>query len=287
MIELEESLKSLLQNRVHRFATCWKIERKDGAVLRLTDHNGRLRFMGDVYSPAGSFNASARQKQSDLRGQNFEILGAISSASIRTEDLRQGRYRGASITEYLVDWRYPWVGQFRSTKFFILETRFSGELWEAQVTGITRLLGQAVGDVYTRDCPFVLGDARCKVNLPALTLFSAEVVSAASRGTFTAQHAGFAGKPSDYWDLGVVTWTSGQSNGLTAEVKSGTIPAGNQVTLTLQVQMPVNIAAGDKFKISPGCDGLAQTCVSKFDNFVNFGGFLFIPGRDALLQTPE
>ena len=45
------------------------------------------------------------------------------------------------------------------------------------------------------------------------------------------------------------------------------------------------IAAGDTFTLIAGCNGLKSTCVSKFSNVVNFGGFEFIPGSDEVLRV--
>lgn len=41
-----------------------------------------------------------------------------------------------------------------------------------------------------------------------------------------------------------------------------------------------NLKGGDTVQIFPGCDHLKATCITKFDNLLNFGGFPFIPIRN-------
>lgn len=48
---------------------------------------------------------------------------------------------------------------------------------------------------------------------------------------------------------------------------------------------PFKIECGDTFRVFPGCDKFKTTCRDKFSNIVNFRGFDFIPGRDALSKV--
>lgn len=48
--------------------------------------------------------------------------------------------------------------------------------------------------------------------------------------------------------------------------------SGGQIELTLARDPTVALAVGDLVELRPGCDGLAETCGGKFDNFVNWGG---------------
>lgn len=48
-----------------------------------------------------------------------------------------------------------------------------------------------------------------------------------------------------------------------------------------------NIQMGDAYQVRPGCDKAASTCKDKFGNFINFGGFPSVPGKDAIMQTPD
>ena len=53
--------------------------------------------------------------------------------------------------------------------------------------------------------------------------------------------------------------------------------------------MPYVIAVGDTFTIYAGClKRYEEDCgPAKFDNQVNFRGFPFLPGNDAMLRGPQ
>jgi uncharacterized phage protein (TIGR02218 family) len=88
----------------------------------------------------------------------------------------------------------------------------------------------------------------------------------------------------NYFKRGYVKWTSGDNTGLTMEVNKSFGTAGR---IVLWLPMPYNVAVGDTFNVVAGCDRLYSTCINKFDNVVNFRGFPWIPGTDAVLRTPD
>jgi len=88
----------------------------------------------------------------------------------------------------------------------------------------------------------------------------------------------------DWFNLGLITWKSGANLDLKSEVLDWDSTAKE---VEIQFATPFDITVGDTFDISPGCDKLKQTCIDKFDNLVNHGGFPFIPGTDQMLQTPR
>lgn len=56
--------------------------------------------------------------------------------------------------------------------------------------------------------------------------------------------------------------------------------------ITLFLPMNWDIAVGDTFTITRGCDKTPETCKS-FANYKNYGGFPDVPGMDAILKTPD
>jgi len=159
------------------FATCWRISRSDGVILRFTDHSTPLDVLTDqdllqsvtdgneTFYPAGGFDASARQLRPALEAQNLEVKGFLSSSKITYDDLFAGRYDDAEVTEFTVDHRYPWLGPFRVTRYWVLEVGYDEESWTAKVVGISRWLKQGAGRTYGPECDADLGDARCGYNI--------------------------------------------------------------------------------------------------------------------------
>jgi uncharacterized phage protein (TIGR02218 family) len=295
--DLMQGPRSLLQGKVLRPATLWRVERKDGLVLCFTDHDRTLLYESELYYPAGGFDASARQKRSALRERNLSLMGVISGSEITAEDIKAGRYREARVKETLVDWMYPFAGSFFEAEYWIVEISWSGEQWEAEMSGLTTWLRRDIGDVYSKTCRWRLGErygeeavAGCKVNL---ALMRSELVTVAGisdpRTQFTmnlTQAKDVAGNPVDlvdgWYNYGKITWKTGANQNIVSEIK-------NQVgkVITLQLKTPFNIATGVRFDIEPGCDRLKGSCHEKFNNILNFGGFPFVPGTDAMLRTPR
>ena len=274
-------MESLLDPQgAHHLALLWHLERVDATDFYFTDHDKDITFESNTYTPVGSLSASAVQKEVGLRAANFEVVGLIESSTITHDDLRAGLYNHAHIREYYVDWRYPWAGTMFRREYWINEIRYSGERWEAQVAGLTTFLKPKVGRVYTRTCPYQLGDAKCTVALTGGNASSGTVSTVTeARRVFTTTLT----KTTDWGTFGIITFTGGSNNGLSFEVKKYTETSG---TVELFVSTPFDVAGSDSFTITAGCAKTVEACQS-FSNIVNFGGFPFIPGTDKMLETPD
>jgi uncharacterized phage protein (TIGR02218 family) len=83
---------------------------------------------------------------------------------------------------------------------------------------------------------------------------------------------------SEYFQGGIVQWTSGLNLGLQMEVKLYNIGY-----VELFQPAPYQVSVGDTYTIQAGCDKQLQTCISRFNNVINFRGEPFIPGSDSLM----
>lgn len=282
---------------------CWKIEPTGISTLYLTAHDSSLVLAdGNTYSPVGSLDMSAHSRDSELRDHNVEYRGAITDDAITTEDLIAGRYKEAKITESLVDWLYPWMGHFIQNIYWIGESTFSGEEWECEVSGLTRFLQQPVGRTCDRSCPYDLGVINaqgfgCPVDTdtgasPDVWAYASVVTAVDSdepRRIFRA--SGLSSVIDDDWArLGVIEFVTGNNNALKGIIKSFD-DVNKEIELIMP--MPYNIAIGNSFTITAGCDGTFISCSEKFttagnpDIYIDWGGFKFIPGTKRALKTPN
>ncbi len=115
------------------------------------------------------------------------------------------------------------------------------------------------------------------------TLWSGTVDSVTDRKQFADSTLNDAATADDYFKYGLLTWTVGLNAGLQSEIKSYTQSTGE---LVLWTSMPYTIATSDEFVVEAGCDKARATCRDKFANLVNFQGFPWVAGRDAMFQTP-
>jgi len=85
----------------------------------------------------------------------------------------------------------------------------------------------------------------------------------------------------DYFNYGKLIFTGGQNVSIHMEVKDF-IDVDNVFEMFLP--FPFDIEVGDTFQVFAGCDKRLETCKTKFDNHINFQGFPYIPGQDAITK---
>jgi uncharacterized phage protein (TIGR02218 family) len=285
MIVLAAPMESLRIAHTHRFATCWKIIRADGTTYYFTTHDRPLSIPvanhTETYVPVSSVAPSARQKLAQLQDRNLEVRGVIDASSISFADLFAGKFRSATVAEFVVDWRYPWAGNFGVTQYVMGQISFNGEYWECQMQGITVRMKQPIGRTYGRICDANFCDARCGLHSSDFLVSYTVASVVTSQTTFTATGTAEA---NDFFSAGNILWSTGANAGINTDVLSYTA-SGNTFTLTIPATGAIQV--GDTFEALAGCDKTYTTCNNRFNNIVNFRGFPFVPGTDRLIQTPN
>ncbi|MDF2097319.1 DUF2163 domain-containing protein [Aquibaculum arenosum] len=258
--------------RLTRLATCWRVERRDGAVLGFTTHDRELTFGNLTYVPAVSFQPTEVRARSDLSPGALEALGGFSAEEISEADLRAGLYDGAEVTIWQVDWADP------SAERRLLARGTIGEVsadtaeggFRAELRGMAGQLAQPIGEVYQPLCRADLGDARCGVNLGPLTV-ATTVTALGGGGPFEAadpRSLELAASVADgAYNYGLLTFTGGANQGLAFEIAESD---GGRVHLF--ERPPHDVALGDAVTIVPGCDKTLATCRERYSNLVNFRG---------------
>ena len=264
-------------------ARAWAVVRRDGAVLGFTDHDRDLEFEGIRFRADTGMTARALMQTTGLSVDNSEAVGALSSAAVTEADLIAGRFDGAEVRAWLVNWARPEerVLQFRGT---IGEIVRAGGAFRAELRGLTEALNQTQGRAYQRDCTAVLGDRQCGFDTARPGYSGEWAVEAVAEGRLF--RFSDPGSFSERWfEKGRLRVLGGQAAGLFGHVKTDRITGGERV-IELWEQVGVEPRAGDRVRVEPGCDKLAATCRSKFNNFINFRGFPHVPGEDWLISYP-
>jgi uncharacterized phage protein (TIGR02218 family) len=152
--------------------------------------------------------------------------------------------------------------------------------FQAEVRGLAHLLNQPTGRAYGYSCDADLGDARCTIDLtnPLYRGVGTVTAIADARRLTVSGLDSFA----DQWFTGgKLTFTTGANANRAMEVKRHGV-AGARITIELWQQMSEAVAIGDAFTVTTGCDKQFATCKTKFGNAVNFRGFPYMPGNDAI-----
>lgn len=257
-----------------------KITRKDGQVFGFTTHDQNISFEGVDYKANGFSSTDTLRADSRLNATDYDLNGILSDDSLSEPDLKNGLFDHARIDTGWINWQSPEHGVLWLRRSWFGTVVFEGNAYSVRTLSFQDLLQRPVGEIYSPDCRFNLGDANCGVNL-ASQIFNGSVTALGAADTFE-DYTLFA--PENFYTGGQIQWQSGANAGLSME-----IAAYNAATpsLTLWLPMPQPINIGDAYTLTPGCDKRLTTCKQKFSNQQNFGGFPHLPGLDKILQYPD
>ncbi len=281
---VSDQLRAHLATGITTLCRCWAVNRRDGVVLGFTDHDVDLSFDGIDFAADSGMAARAFEQTTGLAVDNTEALGVLSAAALREEDIRAGRYDGAQVRAWLVNWAD--VSQrlvlFAGT---IGEIERAGSAFRAELRGLAETLNQPQGRVYQKNCAAVLGDAACGVDLDAPGYSAVESVQAVRANKFL-EFSGLGGFADRWFERGRVVVQSGAAAGLVGLIKNDRAGGAGRI-IELWEAPGAPIAVGDRLRLEAGCDRRLETCRLKFGNVLNFRGFPAIPGEDWLMSVPR
>ena len=278
-----EALAAHLRTCATTVCRAWAITRRDGVLLGFTDHDEDLSFEEISFSASSGLSARAFEQTTGLAVDNTEAVGVLSNPAIKSEDIRAGRFDGAEVRVWSVNWTDVEARRlvFRGS---LGEIERSGQMFRAELRGLADQLGQSFGRYYQRKCGAVLGDAACGVELDTSQFTMEGEVLSVDRGTVLRVLGG--SEYADGWfTRGPVSVVSGLGAGDRAVVKRDWSEGDVRAVELWDVLSPA-LSLGDRVKLVAGCDKRSESCQVKFSNFNNFRGFPDIPGEDWLVRYP-
>jgi uncharacterized phage protein (TIGR02218 family) len=281
MKQLPAGLSASLASGVTTLCTCWRLQRGDGAVFGFTNHDRALTFAGVIFEPSSGVTASETESALGLQVDTMEVEGALSSDAITDDDIALGLWDNAAVEIWRVDW-------LDTASRVILRRGSTGEVtrgtiaFTAELRSLAHELNQESGRTFQRPCDAVVGDARCGIDLASPTWRGSGTVIASADDRLLSV-AGLGAFAEDWFNHGLLTWTSGENPGGKVEVASHLIQAGGAVMLKLWRRAARPVGIGDAFQVTAGCSKAFAECRSKFHNAANFRGFPHMPGNDATM----
>lgn len=276
-----EGLLTHLETGATTVCRAWAIDRVDGVQFCFTDHDGDLQFEGMVFKANSGLTARALQQSTGLSVDNTEALGALSGLAITESDILAGRFDGATLRSWQVNWANPSdrMLQFRGSLGEV--TRAAGA-FQAELRGLAEALNQPNGRSFQTACAAVLGDASCGFD-PARPGYSEELTVIEVKDQRLLRVPALA---ADRWyEKGRLRVLTGAAKGAIGIIKNDRIDASGRL-VELWQQIGGGLTPGDRVRLEAGCDKRAETCRLKFNNFNNFRGFPHIPGEDWLAAYP-
>ena len=253
-------------------ALCWRLERADGAGIALTSHDQRLARDGIVFEPAPGMMPASIRRGLGLEPDEGEVAGALSSEALDEQDLALGRWDGATLQLTAVDWADPVGAPIQLLGGEIGSVTIDGDGFTADLRGAAAKLEEPVCPATSAECRASFGDKRCRVDL-AGRIVRATVVAAVD-GSLTLDQT-FDSR----FVFGRLRFMSGASCGLTSAIL-----AVSGATVQLRDLPRGAVEVGCRVELREGCDKTLATCVTRFDNAVNFRGEPHLPGNDLLTR---
>lgn len=269
-------IQAHLDLNVTTLAWCWKATRRDGAIFGFTSHDQNLTIDGIIYYAETGLNATNAQAKVGTSVDNLEVGGMLDSNTITEEDLRSGLWDGCEIKVFIVNWKNT-VQQLTIQVGTLGDVTIKKLQFTAEMRSLAQFLQNTIGRIITKRCDADFGDTRCGINIATYTLTD-------SVGIVLSDSSFISNTTLSLNPFGKLTWTSGLNSGSSMEVKS---IATNNITLVLPMANSIQI--GDTFSIHSGCDKnfTSTTGCSSYSNQINFRGFPFIPGVDAIMLYPN
>ena len=265
-----------MSDQLLTLALCWRVERRDGVMLALTDHDRDLVVDGVTYRAAPGMVPSAIVRGEGLDADTMEVSGALGVGAFRRDDLLAGRWDGARVVIGAVDWSDPARAAIALGEGRIGEVALDGHGFTAELRGAQAQLERPASEATSPTCRATLGDQRCRVAMAPRRRFARVAACAGAEVTLES------GAPVDdaYGD-GVLRWFGGANAGLTSAI---TRSAG--AVLTLRDTPLFAVAPGVLVEVTEGCDRRLATCAGRFGNVRNFRGEPHLPGIDLLTRYP-
>lgn len=269
-------MADFLKRELATAAICWRLERRDGVALGFTTHDRDLAIGGLVYRAAPGMLPSSIASSDGFDLDTLDVEGALTANAITAADLKAGRWDGAAVRVFMVDWEAPDGETFALARGELGEVSIRGDAFEAELRGPTAALDRPVVEQTSPECRARLGDKRCRVDLAARTRL-ARIVAVSDEDVIEVDVS--AGD--DVWRYGRLRWLCGLNSGLERAIMDST-----GATITLRDPPDFPPLAGELVELTEGCDRRLATCVSRFANAVNFRGEPHLPGMDLLTRYP-
>lgn len=278
MKTVSANLKTHLGQEVTTLCTLVKFTRKDGQIFGFSSSAEDVTYLGQLYKSNLGHSPSSIKTTAALNVDNLEIKTFLDPSTINDDLAMAGLWDYATVEAFQINYRDLTMGAVALRKGWLGQLKLGRNEVTVELRGMAQPLQQIIGRIYTPACDADLGDARCGFNLATAGFtVTGSATSVTNQHLFTDTSRGEATR---FFEGGKITWTSGANNTYQMEVK--TFTSGGAIDLQQAMANP--IAISDTYSMTAGCDKVRATCVSKFNNIVNFRGFPDLPGQDRLIS---
>ncbi len=274
MKNISNALKNHISQEVTTLASCILLKLRDGALIGFTSLDQDIEFEGVLYESCMGVDILGANTQNDLSNDDLDFTSVIDSPLMDEKELRAGRFDHAEVSAFLVNYEDLTQGRLMLRFGYLGEIKHSNGRFEGKVHGLGKKLDKVQGDLYSKICRAKFGDSKCGFDTSSVT-FTGVVSAVESNKEFTDSTRA---EDSGHFDNGVIKFISGANAGQSIEIKKSFAER-----VTLMMALPYDIAVGDSYEITQGCDRVFSTCVERYNNAINFRAEPHIPGTSAIV----
>lgn len=265
------------QPELTTIAFCWRLDRADGVTIGFTSHDRDLAVDGLIYRAAPGMLPSAISLSDGFDVDTLDVSGALTSEAITAADLTAGRWDGALVRLFAVNWEEPDVAPLPMARGELGDVGVRDQAFTAELRGPTALLERPAVENTSPECRAELGDKKCRVDLAARTRI-ARVTGVTDAVRLTVD---FEEGSANAYGYGRLRWIEGANSGLASAIHSSD---GDEIVLR---EAPAfEVTGGVRVELVEGCDKAFATCRDRFANADNFRGEPHLPGNDLLTRYP-
>lgn len=266
---------ALLASNTFRMADLYTITLKSGTILRYTSADVPLFHGGLRFDPV-PIERTKVKVQVGIEVDTLDVT--VMPTEAMTLDglpfnvaVRLGVLDGAAVLlekAFIADWDSPVAGTLHQFEGTVAGVPFDGVECQLKVKSYLNDLNvEMPRNAWSPGCNNTLYDNACGVIRAAYAVSG--VVQAGSTREVIKHILGAA---SGYYDYGVIEFQAGANAG-----SSRTVRMHTATDIRLAAPLGATPAAGDTFKIFPGCNRTRETCQNKFNNLIHFRGYPWIP----------
>lgn len=272
-------------------AMAWLVMRTDSQSFGWAESDIDALIGGVTFRASEGLSATAAHNTDSFSVDTLDV-SAFLDVSTETE-LEAGVWDNASVLVFEYNFQDP--PDALDNRVNILRAGTLGQVkrqqnrFTATLNGVQQRLSTRIGRQYSPLCPWrhavwtgetFTSSPQCGVILTSF-VHDGTVTSVGDNPALDFSDNA-TGQASDYYTQGFLVMTSGENAGMgPREIRRF---VNDQFSLKRPFPFPVEV--GDTYRAVSGDDHQAETCKTKYSNFVNFGGFIHVPGFNALIASP-
>lgn len=264
------------------------VELTNGVILRFTSHDVNITHEATVYTAIPIVRSAVEYKtnfQIDKLDISLGTTGITIGDQLYTvpQAIERGWFGKAKINIYIVEWPVPQAFNL------LFEGYITGNLSYSQ--GTLQIECLSVLSLLQRGFPRLIYDPLCQHNLYSIGTFACNVSKISKKVTGSVDDSvtefrlvnslfAYSAYGENYWLGGELKFVTGLNSGVTRSIR-----LHGDGFVEFRSKFPETAVTGNSFEVYPGCSKTSVSCISKFNNLINYFGFEHIPTPETIYAT--